>query len=168
MPQHSSAPSPAAALVALGAVLTAAAVLNLLCPPALASDPCRAYTGLNMESLGAVMRSKGYETQDLPGVAKNHGFMWTLPDGVGSLRIAEGGSSLHFYSAFVEGGAGFEKVNGWNRNFYFSRSYVDDDGDPGLYLDLNLEGGVCEDRILDFLATCIASDSMWREKLKEK
>ncbi|BBL94652.1 hypothetical protein TthHC11_21860 (plasmid) [Thermus thermophilus] len=34
------------------------------------------------------------------------------------------------------------RLNGWNREKLFSRAYLDEDGDPVLEADLDLEGGV--------------------------
>lgn len=47
----------------------------------------------------------------------------------------------------------------------YSSSYIDKDGDPVLELDLNLEGGVTEKRIVDFLLTSRVSYLAWRKEV---
>ena len=43
------------------------------------------------------------------------------------------------------------RLNGWNREKLFSRAYLDEDGDPVLEADLDLEGGVTNEAIRAFL-----------------
>jgi hypothetical protein len=49
----------------------------------------------------------------------------------------------------------------WNRNNRNSRSFTDGKGDPVLALDLDLVGGVCEARIIDFIGTCPTAVGNW-------
>lgn len=49
--------------------------------------------------------------------------------------------------------ADHETVNRFDREKRFGRAYLDGDGDPVLESDLDLEGGVTEARVLDFLRT---------------
>ncbi|MDR1036574.1 MAG: YbjN domain-containing protein [Deltaproteobacteria bacterium] len=164
MPETRTQAAPAA-IVALAALL--AASLHVLFPPELEAQSCQPVTILTLAALEKIMDAEDYDTDPLPGVARGHGFLWKIPGTVSSLRIGEGGGSLHFYAPYQEGGAGFEKVNSWNRDFYFARSYIDDEGDPGLYMDLSLEGGICQERIRNFLTTCLEADQRWREHMSE-
>ena len=47
-----------------------------------------------------------------------------------------------------------DKINAWNAGKRYSRSYLDEEKDPCLELDLDLAGGVTRERIVDFLLTC--------------
>jgi hypothetical protein len=47
-----------------------------------------------------------------------------------------------------------EKTNQWNKTKILSRSYINKDGDAFLEIILNLEGGVTEANILNFLKIC--------------
>jgi hypothetical protein len=120
---------------------------------------------MDMERLGEAMRSEGYDISDLPGEGKGQGYRWRYRGAAGSVRIAEGGGAIRFFTTFVSGGAGFREVNAWNSNYYFSSSFVNARGFPGLNLDLDLDGGVCEGRIRNFLNTCLTADPLWRKAL---
>ncbi len=61
--------------------------------------------------------------------------------------------TIQMYFAIRAPDTALEKVNAWNRGYRFSRAYLDRDGDPVLQSDLDLEGGVTEERIKDFLRT---------------
>jgi hypothetical protein len=56
-------------------------------------------------------------------------------------------------------------VNEWNRTKRYSRSYLDEEGDPFLELDLDLAGGVLKERIVDFLSTCRQSFLIWYDEV---
>ncbi|SDF51902.1 Putative sensory transduction regulator [Thermus arciformis] len=45
------------------------------------------------------------------------------------------------------------RINEWNREKLFSRAYLDEDGDPVVEADLDLEGGVTDGAIREFLET---------------
>ncbi len=47
----------------------------------------------------------------------------------------------------------FSKINEWNRDKILSRAYTDSEGDPFLQADLDLDGGVNRDAIVEFLKT---------------
>ncbi len=56
---------------------------------------------------------------------------------------------------FAVGGTKFtlRDVNEWNRSMTFSKAYLDNDGDPVLEMDVDLEGGVTLARIKDSIRT---------------
>lgn len=74
-------------------------------------------------------------------------------------------TALQFYSVLPGVESSLETVNEWNRTKRYSRSYLDSDQDPVLELDLDLAGGVTEDRIIDFLSTCRLSFSAWLKEV---
>ena len=87
--------------------------------------------------------------------------VWTI-DGLKTTVIRSStGTRLMFRAAFGDGNATMKKVNDWNKKMQFSRSYLDDDGDPVLELDLDLDGGVTKKRIIDFFKTCRTSYLRW-------
>jgi len=69
----------------------------------------------------------------------------------------DGGDSLQFHWAAAGTDATLEKVNKWNQEKRFSRAYLDEDGDPHLELDLDLEGGGTEDCVRRFIKISGAS-----------
>jgi hypothetical protein len=58
-------------------------------------------------------------------------------------------------------------VNAWNQKKRFTKAYLDDDGDPVLEMDLDLEGGVAEDRVRDSIKTFAISVRTFIDTLKE-
>jgi hypothetical protein len=64
------------------------------------------------------------------------------------------GEAIQFHHAWTGQNVKASDLNEWNRNFRFSRAYIDGGGDPVLELDLELAGGVCENQIRDFIRTC--------------
>ena len=74
-------------------------------------------------------------------------------------------SNLLAAVAWRETDASLRKVNAWNQSKKFSRAYIDDDGDPVLELDLDLDGGVTVARVKDFIETVKLSISMFRQEV---
>jgi hypothetical protein len=138
----------------------------LLFPPRLLAEGCDPVYKVTVKTLGALMRAEGYDIDRLPGLARNYGYIWTHTGGASSVRISSNGTRLHYYGAYAEGEASFEQLNAWNRDHYFSRAFTDSEGDPGLYMDLSLEGGVCRERLKNFLETCLASNGIWKDALE--
>jgi len=62
--------------------------------------------------------------------------------------------SLQLYAGFsMEKPPTLERINAWNREKRFSQAYLDEDGDPALESELDLEGGVTRQAIISFLET---------------
>ncbi len=66
---------------------------------------------------------------------------------------SDAGRSLMARFAVTGTGATLQTVNDWNRTKRYSRAYLDDEGDPILESDLDLEGGVDRKRVEDFFRT---------------
>jgi len=62
-------------------------------------------------------------------------------------------SSLQLHSGFKTDGIPLTSINRWNRRRRFSRAYIDDEKDPHLESDLDLEGGVTIGAIKEFIKT---------------
>jgi hypothetical protein len=59
-------------------------------------------------------------------------------------------ATLQFYTGFGDTVVPLEKINEWNSGHRFGRSYLDDERDPVLEMDLNLDaGGVSSENFLD-------------------
>jgi hypothetical protein len=89
-----------------------------------------------------------------------------LKDDVAVLKLVHNNTTIGFYTFLkIESQNILNIVNDWNRNNYYSRSYVDQGGDPTLELELDLTGGVTEARIIDFFKTCENHFSRWRKEI---
>lgn len=111
---------------------------------------------ITSSKLVGIMKKQGFEVSDDP-----NGILWMLDGARTKMFVAKDGESIQFYVAFKESEANARKVNDWNKSKRYSKSYLDDSGDPCLELDLDLTGGVTEARIVDFLGTCRLSMSSW-------
>lgn len=118
-------------------------------------------TTTTAEQLAAFMKGEGYSVE----VDPDGDLAWKLDGYKSVIFVADDNASLLFYAAFNDGNATLEKVNNWNKTRKYSRSYIDNDGDPCLELDLDLVGGVTPDRIRDYLRTCRDSFSAWRNEV---
>lgn len=67
--------------------------------------------------------------------------------------IQGGGQNIQVYFSVSDADVSLRKINEWNSSKRFSRAYIDGDGDPVLMLDLDLEGGITEDRLHNFFVT---------------
>jgi hypothetical protein len=111
--------------------------------------------------MAAILKSEGYaHTVDPDG-----NIIWTIEGYKTTLIISTDKKSVQFYASFGDGNATLKKVNEWNKGKKYSKSYLDDDGDPVLELDLDLEGGVTRERIVDYLKTCRSSFTAWLKEV---
>ncbi len=118
---------------------------------------------ISAEQLMTLMQREGYAVE-----LHEAGFVLWKIDGYRShLFIADDAEAIQFHISFGDGNATLKKVNEWNATKRFSRTYLDEDGDPHLELDLDLEGGVTEKRIADYLRTCKVSLSAWCSEVVE-
>ena len=118
---------------------------------------------ITAEELREMMRAEGYEaTLDGEGNVR-----WKLEGFRSSIFVAKDQKAIQFHSSFSDGSATLKKVNEWNRTKRFSRAYLDDDGEPHLELDLELDGGVTQARIIDFFKTCRVSFDGWCREVVE-
>ncbi len=117
------------------------------------------YKKIERRDLLKILSSEGYTATE---AESERNVIWTLNGYKTLLLIAENMESIQFYVAFSDSKATLNKVNTWNKEKKYSRSYLDNDGDPVLELDLDLAGGVTRERIVDFLLTCRVSISAWK------
>ncbi|MDW8372149.1 MAG: YbjN domain-containing protein [Planctomycetota bacterium] len=64
--------------------------------------------------------------------------------------------------------ANLKTVNEWNKKMAFTKAYLDNEGDPVLEMDVDLDGGVTVSRIRDSIKTFAQSLSVFLQQLQEK
>jgi hypothetical protein len=134
---------------------------------------CNIVWTLTDGNLIALMNSMGFQTETLPPDSFGDPRVRWIHDDTDSVifffsggrAIQSGGKAIQFYHVWTNQNVTVDDINRWNRDFRFSRAYLDDDGDPVLELDLNMAGGICEDRIKDFLKTCTMSFSRFKSEI---
>ncbi len=114
-------------------------------------------TSITPHQLRQLLTNEGYSVS----VDQNGKLVWKIDGRRVLLIIQEDGKSIQFYSAFGGGVGSLRKVNDWNRTKRFSRSYIDQEGDPVLEADLDLVGGISKRRLIDFVRTCRLSFDTW-------
>jgi Putative bacterial sensory transduction regulator len=63
-------------------------------------------------------------------------------------------NSIQLYAGFKSGGkVSLDTINTWNREKRFSRAYIDSENDAVIESDLDLEGGVSNKAIDEFIRT---------------
>jgi len=61
-------------------------------------------------------------------------------------------SSLQFLAGFdLADGIALERINAWNRDKRYGSAYLDDENDPWLQMDLDLEGGATTGQVTDYV-----------------
>jgi Putative bacterial sensory transduction regulator len=151
------------------AIVVAAAVICVCVPQIRAQDDVakpstsqediseRIYKNITTAQMLAIMDDEGYAVS----IDEDGDILWKI-NGLKTFIIVSGNEeAMLFSSAFSVGNATMEKVNEWNKTKRYSRSYLDDEDDPHLELDLDLAGGVTHARILDYIKTCRVSYVMW-------
>jgi tetratricopeptide (TPR) repeat protein len=112
---------------------------------------------VSLRELAQAMKREGYAVT----IREERFIEWNIDGLKSQLFLTKDGSAIQFHAAFDDNSAKLAIVNDWNRTKRYSRSYLDDDGDPHLELDLAFDGGICQERVLDFLQTCRLSLSVW-------
>lgn len=142
-----------------GRALVLALVLALLAGGAQAQgeDLQRVYSRISAEEMKAIMQGEGYAVStDDDGELR-----WKIEGFHTFIVVYDDQESVQFRAAFGDVETTMDEVNQWNATKRYSTSYLDDEGDPVLNLDLDLAGGVTRARIVDFLKTCKMSFETW-------
>lgn len=108
------------------------------------------------ENFKASINERGDVKVDFPGLSR-YAFV----------KLYRDGSSLQLYAYWVNTSATLRLVNTWNKEHRFSTAYLDDDGDPWLQSDIDLEGGVTEAQVRKWLQLGDASFRAFERRLNE-
>ncbi len=81
--------------------------------------------------------------------------------------VSDSKENIQAYAGFESDNTTCAKVNQWNAEKRFSRAYLDDDDDPVIELDLDLEGGITQERLIDFITTVRHSVAGFRKHIYE-
>ena len=114
-------------------------------------------TSTSTEQMEQLLKSQGYAYN-----IDEYGDLVWMHEGYKSIiMISREKNNLMFKAIFTDGGGNLETVNEWNQNVRYSRSNMSDDGDTILELDLDLDGGVTEQHVIEWLKVCRDSFRMW-------
>ncbi len=112
--------------------------------------PAGTVTQLSNSQLAAVLKRMGFEYK--PSEKKPDNLIVTM-NGYKVLLINYP-NSIQLYAGFKSAGkVSLDTINTWNREKRFSRAYLDSDNDAVIESDLDLEGGVSNEAIDEFIRT---------------
>ncbi len=116
------------------------------CPPCTdtTGDTATLYSELDDSVMLRLLSEQGFEPElREPGVVRYH------MDGIVALLFRKD-ETLQCYAGF-RSQRPLEALNDWNREYRFTRAYLDQDGDVVLEMDLNLSGGVSLTNVRQFV-----------------
>lgn len=114
------------------------------------TQPAIVLTQVSTEHMERLLSRQGYAYS----VDEDGDLVW-MHDGYKSIvLISREKNNLMFKAVFTDGAGSLETVNNWNKNVRFSRSYMSDEGETVLELDLDLDGGVTEQHVIEWLKVC--------------
>ena len=142
-------------------LLTALLLASLLGLPAAQAGQPPIIVKTTVDQLLTIAKDEGYAVS----LDDDGDLMWKIEGFRTYLLISDSGEYIQFQTSFEDTEATLETVNAWNQTKRYSRTYLDDDGDPILELDLDLEGGVTHARIVDYLKTCRLSFQSWMNEV---
>ncbi len=123
----------------------------------------RSYTKISPRELMDILKEEGY-SPSLRGDSKD--VILVKMDGLNVLFFfADNRKSIQAYAGFKGDSVPLSRINEWNRNMRFSRAYLDDEKDPVIELDLDLEGGIQRKNISAFFRLVRASVLKFREHI---
>lgn len=145
MPSYLSKP----ARVALGTLLLLAATLAM---------PLARADGMVVTTATPAL-IEGQLTQAGLKFSKLNEQTYAVELGAGDIKFAiiNKGTFLAAHFGIKAPGTGLDKINKWNATKYFSRAYLDDEGDPALESEFDVEKGVTAAAVGQFVQRFRAS-----------
>lgn len=129
--------------------------------PLPAAEDSRIINQISGSDLLELMLAAGYDvTLDEDGDIR-----WELHQDLAWILILNEGQILQFWSYYGAPGIGLAEVNEWNKRYYYSKTYIDDDNDIIIEIDLDLKGGTTAGAILEFIYTADLSFGVWLDEL---
>jgi hypothetical protein len=113
-------------------------------------DPAGVVTQLSNAQAAAVLKRMGFDYKASDKDPSN--FIFTM-EGY-KVVLLNYPNSIQLYAGFKSGGkVSLDTINTWNREKRFSRAYIDSENDAVIESDLDLEGGVSNKAIDEFIRT---------------
>ena len=94
-----------------------------------------------------ILKNEGYAAS----VDEDGKLIWKIEGYRAVLHVGENGTNILFRVSIQNSDATLKIVNKWNMDMSYSRSYLDDDGDVNLELDIDMDGGIGPYRLLEYL-----------------
>lgn len=139
-------------------VVVVLALLVVCATTGFAQDDDQIYKTLSKSQLLSIMQEEGYSATD----DDEQRILWTIEGNPAFFIFYDDIDDMALFWAGVESeDTTLHHVNEWNKNNRYIRTYIDDEGDPIMEMDLDVEGGVTREWITSFLRTCRQSYVSW-------
>lgn len=126
--------------------------------------PRRIIEKITTQELLSTMKDEGYTCQ-----TDNDGdIMWKLDGYKAIVVIGKSGNNIMFRIGFNYSDKDkipLERINNWNRTKKYAVSFLDKDLDPVLECHLDMDGGITEERLVDFFKTCRHQFHAWEKEV---
>jgi hypothetical protein len=79
------------------------------------------------------------------------------------ILLEDNDTKLEFYILLMTNNTDrLQRTNTWNKDHFYGRAYIDENGHPVLEYQLNIADGVTEARLREFFRTCLMSFESWK------
>jgi hypothetical protein len=120
-----------------------------------------------MKQIFDIMQKQGYNVE-LIGI--DAAINWTIHGDIVSITI-DNPNQINFYTFVSHSDVVRKSIydsNKWNTEYRYSKMYVDRDENVVFELDIDLTGGVTEDRIIGYFNKCFISYNAWLKYIYDK
>jgi hypothetical protein len=123
--------------------------------------------------IAALLKEKGYRAEIIEG--EDTTYVRSADSGVPVTIFflnceAKKCSTIQFYTGFSDRkNVSLERINDWNKNRRFARAYIDNDGDPVIEMDVDMDHqGIARENFYANLDIFLASIPKFKEHLVGK
>ena len=115
----------------------------------------------SVQEIKNLMQTVGYTVE----INKDGDISWKIDGTKTILYIIFEGQGLSFFVAYNTTKVSLGDINDFNKNYLYSRSFLNDKGNPCLKSDLSLDGGITNQRLLSYFHNCKRLLSLFEKKI---
>ncbi|MCF4151061.1 YbjN domain-containing protein [Dethiosulfovibrio sp. F2B] len=130
--------------------LLAVAILCMSFCSAAFADSTTLVEKISLQDLNDFLAEEGYR----PEIKDDRNCEFKLKGLIVQMFLYDDGTSVQFHCGWNNTDVTIEDVNKWNSEWRLAKAYLDDDGDPHLELDMDLDGGITVQRLRNFMKNC--------------
>ena len=130
-------------------------------------------TAKDPDAMARLLQGKGYRAELLQG--ENGPYIRSGDSGLTfsifflNCEAKKNCKTIQFFTGFNDAGeVPLARINEWNKTKRFTRAYIDDEKDPVLEMDVDLEYGMAEQNFLENLAIWTANIAAYRDFVFKK
>ena len=147
-------------------------IAMVLCASALPSAYAQTYSTMSGSEAHSLLTTLGMDPEP-PAITEEGNVKIRFDDGSGNSTVFLTGCDSKKRCQRIQTHSGYsmsnkptlELINEWNSTKIFSRAYLDEDRDPHLEADLDLDGGVTRNALKEFFRTYRVSVKSFRKHI---